>query len=310
MGSKVEPFVRVVEVWVPDGTCLRYRAGAYGPHAAFAEAAEHLTFSRGQGLPGEAWAEGRAILWDPLDERFARRGLAESAGLDAGVAFPIYRGAEVVAVVSLLCGSRDRMGGCIELWEPNELRELALGSGYYGQLESFAEISRLLRFQRGRGLPGITWDRGLPHIIPDLRSSSTFIRASAARAAGVSAGLGIPLYRGNDVAQVLLLLSAHAMPLARAFEVWTVESAGPRLSEYYYASEHGAPLEGGRPPPFPPGEGLARRVAETKLPFASAAPHALSPVAGGPPGHTSFQLGLGLPIHDGERLRAVVTLLS
>lgn len=323
MSDKVEPFVQVVEVWTPDDKQLRHRSGAYGRHTAFAEASEHLTFLSGQGLPGEAWAARRPIVWDRLDERFLRRSLAESAGLDAGVAFPIFRGDDIIAVVSLLCGSRAHTGGCIELWEPNDLRELALTSGYYGQLEAFGEISALVRFQKGRGLPGITWERGLPHIIPDLASSASFIRAAAARTSAVSAGLGVPLYRGSEVAQVLLLLSAHATPLARAFEVWTVEASGElRLSESYYASDLTAPADATRPPASPgaraeapppsapPGEGLAMRVRETYLPFASRAPHTLQPVRSASPGRVSFQLGLGLPIHDGERLRAIVNLLS
>jgi hypothetical protein len=310
MSAAIEPFVQVVEVWVPDGECLRYHSGAYGRHADFGQATEHLTFSSGQGLPGAAWAERRPIVWEQLDERFLRRALAESAGLDAAVAFPLFRGDEVSAVVSLLCGSREHTGGCIEVWEPNELRELALTSGYYGQLESFADISRLLRFQRGRGLPGITWERGVPHIIADLRSSAAFIRAAAARTSGVSAGLGIPLYRGNEIAQLLLLLSAHATPLARAFEVWTVEAGGAlHLSEFYYAGEH-APVSDGRPPALPPGEGLARRVAETMLPFASHAPHALQRLPDAAAASAAFTLGLGIPVHDGERLRAIVNLLS
>jgi len=311
MSAKIEPFVQVAEVWTPDGKCLRYRSGAYGRHTAFAEASEHLTFVSGQGLPGAAWAARRPIVWDRLDERFLRRALAESAGLDAGVAFPVFRGDDIIAVVSLLCGSREHTGGCIELWEPNELRELALTSGYYGQLAAFGELSALIRFQKGRGLPGITWERGLPHIIADLRSSAAFIRAAAARTSAVSAGLGVPLYAGGEIAQILLLLSAHATPLASAFEVWLVEPSGAlRLSEFYYASELGVPSDGTRPPPFPPGEGLALRVKETGLPFASRAPHTLQPVRGSAPARASFQLGLGLPVHDGERLRAIVNLIS
>jgi hypothetical protein len=52
------------------------------------------------------------------------------------------------------------------------------------------------------------------------------------------------------------------------------------------------------------------RVRETYLPFASRAPHTLQPVRSAAPGRSSFQLGLGVPIHDGERLRAIVNLLS
>jgi hypothetical protein len=99
MSAMVEPFVQVLEVWVPDGKCLRFRAGAYGRHVAFAESSKDLTFLSGQGLPGQAFSERRPIVWDRFDERFLRRALAESASLDAGIAFPVFRGPDVVAVV-------------------------------------------------------------------------------------------------------------------------------------------------------------------------------------------------------------------
>ncbi|MDB4977014.1 MAG: hypothetical protein JWN48_5355 [Myxococcaceae bacterium] len=305
MVAKHEPFVHVAEVWVPDGPLLRRKSGAYGPHQRFAEASAQLTFESGQGLPGEALRARQPVLWQALDERFVRRELAEQAGLDAGLAFPIFRGDELLAVVSLLCGSREHTGGCLEVWQPNDLRELALTDGYYGRLESFEEISRLVRFQRGRGLPGIAWQSGMPHVMTDLANSNSFIRANAAKLAGVHAGLAIPLYRGAEIAQLLVLLSAHETPLARAFEVWSVAPSGDlTLAEFYYAHDvHGDPA---RPPRVAPGQALARWVAEQRIPVAS---DGLPPTAAAPSG-ASFQLGLGIPIYEGQVLRAIVNLLN
>ncbi|MET0283363.1 MAG: hypothetical protein ABW352_02795 [Polyangiales bacterium] len=281
-----KPFLQAVEVWIPDGERLRRQSGAYVEHAS-----EVGTYARGEALPGTVWAEQRPIIEH------------------ASAAFPMLRDGNVVAVVALRCDAD--AGGCIELWQPNDLRELALSAGYYGQLRPFEELSRLLRFQRGRGLPGIVWERGLPHVMPDLKAAGAFIRAAAARTAGVDAGLGVPLFRDGELAQVLLLLSAHATPLARAFELWRVEP-GPtlRLSEFYYASELGLGETPGTRPAQPPGEGLALRVLATMLPVASQAPHTLTPSRGAAPSRLSFTLGLGLPVHDGTELRAVVTLLS
>jgi hypothetical protein len=311
MDSTQQAFVQAVEVWTPDGNMLQRQSGAYGQLTEFAEASADLTLEKGQGLPGAAYRSMRPEVWHELGIGFVRQQSARLSGLSAAGALPWFRGNTLTAVVVFLCGSREQTGGCIEVWEPNELRELALTGGYYGQLEAFAEISRLIRFQRGRGLPGLTWESGTPHIIPDLRSSSAFIRAAAAKSSGVTSGLGFPLYCGHEIAHILLLLSAQATPLARAFEVWSIGPDGALyLDEFFYARELGLAAEAGRPPPCPPGEGLAIRVAETKLPFASPAPHTLQPVKSAAPGRTSFQLGLGIPIHDGERLRAVVNLLS
>ncbi|MDB4989309.1 MAG: hypothetical protein JWN04_4487 [Myxococcaceae bacterium] len=307
MVAKVESFVHVAEVWIPDGELLRRHSGAYGGHRAFDEASAELRFERGQGLPGEAWRALRPVVWQELDRRFTRHELAANAGLDAGLAFPVFRGEQLLGIVSLLCGSREHTGGCIEVWQPNDLRELSLVDAYYGRLDSFAEISRLVRFQRGRGLPGVAWERGLPHVMTDLANSNSFIRASAARAAGVHAGLAVPLYRGNDITQLLVLLSAQETPLARAFEVWTVSAEGPlSLSECFYADDVCRPGDLAQPPASAPGQALAQQVAGLRMPLASGALE----TAGGAASGASFQLGLGIPIFDGQALRAIVILLN
>jgi hypothetical protein len=300
MGFTVEPFIHVAEVWVPHGEELRRHSGAYGPHTAFAEASASLTFARGSGLPGQAWARREPVLFRQLDERFVRHAEARTAGLDAGVAFPLFRGDDVIAVVSLLCGSREHTGGCIEVWQPNDLRELALSDGYYGRLESFEDISKLVRFQRGRGLPGIAWASGLPHVMDDLGNSSSFIRAAAARSAGVHAGVAIPLYRASEITSLLVLLSAQDTPLARAFEVWTVTAGGSlELVQSYYRAGESTTARGGQ---GAPGYALAQQVFETRMPVAC------QPLLGASGG--AFRQGLGLPIYDGSTLRAIVNLLG
>jgi hypothetical protein len=268
-------FIRAVEVWTPQGDQLSLHSGAYTD-----ETPEPRTFARGEGLPGSAWERAAPVVWERAEP---------------GLAFPLFAGERVVAVVSLACS--DDAGGCLEVWAPNDLRELALTAGYYGRLEPFAEISRLLRFQRGRGLPGIVWQTGLPQVIADLRTAGPFIRAAAARTSGVDSGLGIPLFRAGELTQALLFLSAHATPLARAFEVWTLEQGALQLHAFHYAGELGLGISQGMRPAAPPGEALAERVRDGGLPIAQRE-------------HGRFQLALGIPVHDGTKLRAVVNLLS
>jgi hypothetical protein len=297
--AKLEPFVHAVEVWVPDGAALRRHSGAYGPHRELEEVGRTLSFAPGVGLPGEALRTRAPVVWSELDTRFARHEQAARAGIAAALAFPLLRGEQLIAVVVLLCGSRERTGGCLEVWQPNDVRELALVDGYYGRLEAFAELSRLIRFQRGRGLPGLAWERGAPVIMTDLANSNSFIRASAARTSGVHAGLALPLFQGVDIRHILVLLSAHDTPLARAFEVWSVLPGGAlSLSEWFYASD--VTTTPGRPD-VAPGYALARQVTELRLPIASES-------ASG--ARNSFALGLGIPVFQGSTLRAIVILLS
>jgi hypothetical protein len=224
---------------------------------------------------------------------------------------PWFTGNTLTAVVVFLCGSRAATGGCIEVWEPTEQRLLIHMDGYYGKLQSFEDVSRVMRFPLGQGLPGAVWERGLPHMVEDLRNSTSFMRASAARECGVSSGLGLPLFCGGIVAHVVTLLSADTTPLARAFEIWLPDLATGRL---YLKQAHYLPgleplrdlsrsLHVGR------GEDVAGGVLESGLPWAS---NCDQPVRGFMRAGTAHELGLafavGLPIHDGDRLRAVVVL--
>lgn len=312
MVDQQQAFVQAVEVWVPDGNLLQRRAGAYGTLSTFAEASADLTLRKGQGLPGAAFRSMRPEVWHDLGPSFVREQSARLSGLDAAVAIPWFTGNTLSAVVVFLCGSRAATGGCIEVWEPSEQRLLVHMDGYYGRLSAFEDVSRVMRFPLGQGLPGTVWERGLPHIVEDLRNSTSFMRASAARECGVISGLGLPLLCGGVVSHVLTLLSAETTPLARAFEIWLPDQASGRL---YLKQAHYVPgleplrelshsLTVGR------GEDVAGCVLESGLPWAS---DCSEPARGFMRASAAHELGLtfavGLPIHDGDRLRAVVVLL-
>ncbi len=311
MAVDPQAFVHVVEVWVPDRQVLRHRSGAYGKHTDFARKSVTTTYRRGEGLPGAAWASGRVVVWKDLRGHQVRGQPAEEYGLDAGVAVPIYRGEALTSVLLILCGSRKRASGCIEVWEPQNRSELVHAGAYYGQLDAAVrEPSEQMRFTRGVGLPGITWQRGAPFLIEDLTTADAFARAVLAEKCGLRTGLGIPLYRGGDLAQVLVLLSAQASPIARAFEVWVPDAKGHLYLEqsvYEKGLEHFARLS--RNTTFAPGEGLPGRV------FESAQPLVFGNIQVGPfirhraAEDAGLEVGVGIPVHDGENLRAAVLLL-
>ncbi|MBK6574917.1 MAG: hypothetical protein IPG17_01680 [Sandaracinaceae bacterium] len=73
------------------------------------------------------------------------------------VAFPLFHANRLSTVVVLRCHSETGRGGCVEVWEPSQKAELVHAEGYYGVLGNFEMSSRLARFPRGIGLPGITW---------------------------------------------------------------------------------------------------------------------------------------------------------
>ena len=65
----MKTFIRVVEYWIPDagGTRLTFGGGLFGEAAVLADASAGLSFARGEGLPGRAWASGRPIVTPTQD---------------------------------------------------------------------------------------------------------------------------------------------------------------------------------------------------------------------------------------------------
>lgn len=70
-------------------------------------------------------------------------------------------------------------------------------------LESFRKASLEMTFAPGSGLPGQVWISKKPVWMSDVTQEGNFPRATAARAAGLKAGLGIPVMAGSDVIAVL-----------------------------------------------------------------------------------------------------------
>ncbi len=231
----MHPFVRVVEIWVPDARDDRlvWHAGSYGPLAEFADNSRDMAFPYGRGLPGIAWKEARPIIMKDLtDGAFLRADAAQAAGLTSGVAMPIFQGTRLRAVLVFLCGEHGRGDGAIEVWKDDGLSGQSLVDGYYGKLVRFERQSRNIKFPLGRGLPGMVWKSAAP-VITDVANTNAFLRSQAALEAGISIGIGIPLNSGqnvDDIGYVVTFLSVHATPIARNFAIWTVSDTGDSLS--------------------------------------------------------------------------------
>lgn len=298
MTQRAEAFVQAVEVWVPDGEHrLRHHSGAYGDHTEFARVSARKHFRKGEGLPGHVWRVERPVVWKELGSLFVRAELARDAGIEAAIGVPVFCGSVLTAVLVLLCGRRTHTLGCIEIWDVHAEQGRAVhGGGYYGKLDRFERISALVEFGAGCGLPGLVWERGAPEVMENLASDALFTRGTLARESGLSAGLGIPIYRDGRVAHVLVLLSAEATPLARAFEIWTVESDAPTLHRAMYA-DAGAALSANERLVHPAGQVLPRDALAARVPVVFE--HRLD---------NGVELGVAIPVDDGERVRSVVVL--
>lgn len=105
----------------------------------------------------------------------------------------------------------------VELWLPLE-DTLVLGGGAYGVHTEFARVSGRSRFRKGEGLPGAVWERQSAVVMRDL--STHFVRAEHAAAAGIDAAIGLPWFRGTELAAVVTLLLTSSSEASAAIEVW------------------------------------------------------------------------------------------
>ena len=80
------------------------------------------------------------------------------------------------------------------------------GSSWYAAsdpLSSFREASLELTFAPGVGLPGAAWASREPVWSSDVTTDPRFASTDAARAAGLVAGVAVPVLAGGDVVSVV-----------------------------------------------------------------------------------------------------------
>jgi hypothetical protein len=163
----------------------------------------------------------------------------------------------------------------------------------FTQAKEFEEVTKLLQFPYAAGLPGLTWSRGIPTIVEDVGASNEFVRAEAARKAGLERAIGVPIYHERRVAHVVTLLASGSDCFIRGCQLFGQGERGlvSRASfvEPPGTDEHAQTREA-----------LARDVwLSPGLPLIAPAPRGRVGSA------SASEILLTLPIYDGVRLRGV-----
>lgn len=127
----------------------------------------------------------------------------------------------------------------VEFWVPgSDPTLLEYGGGWYGQAPSFGAMSRSMVFGRGEGLPGAAWEAGHPVVLKDLQGPG-FLRPQAARAAGLTCGIAVPIFAGEALTSVLVLFCGDDEAHAGAIELWHNDPSQSRdlaLVDGYYGT--------------------------------------------------------------------------
>ena len=195
-----------------------------------------------------------------------------------------------------------------EVWVPQD-GKLVLASGNYGDLDAFKAASGKESFAKGEGLPGKAWADARPVVLKGFENSY-FKRAEAAKEAGLTSGVAIPVFAGDELKAVLTVLCGDDDERIGAIEVWTEADGVLKLDDGYYGaakqfewvSQHTQ---------FPRGQGLPGGV------WAASTPMLMRDLGSGykfiraeSAGKAGLTTGLGLPVPVPGGDVFILTLLS
>lgn len=126
-----------------------------------------------------------------------------------------------------------------EIWVPDKERtRLEFGSGLYGALTDFKAASEQQRFAYNEGLPGKAWALRHPVVLTQFEHSY-FKRTAAAKQAGLTCGIAIPIFSGEFLLAVVLFLCGDDEEQAGAIEVWgNKDAAALGVIDGYYGTLH------------------------------------------------------------------------
>ncbi|MEQ8208234.1 MAG: hypothetical protein RH917_00255 [Lacipirellulaceae bacterium] len=125
----------------------------------------------------------------------------------------------------------------VEVWLPSEDQSrITWASGSYTGHDEFAQKSKAITFERGEGLPGIAWEKGLPVVSQEL-SEDDFVRGEAARRIGIDCLVAVPVMQNEQCRGVVSFLCRGGEGLQGAFEVWHRNDRDELgLSSSYYSN--------------------------------------------------------------------------
>jgi hypothetical protein len=201
----------------------------------------------------------------------------------------------------------------IEIWIPDKDRtQLEFGSGLYGGLRDFKNVSEKQRFAYDEGLPGKAWAAGHPIVLSRFEDSY-FKRTAEAQKAGLTCGIAMPIFSGDFLLAVVLFLCGDDREQAGAIEVWCNEAASADalqvLDGYYGALGHFETVS--RQSTFSKGQGIPGTVWDAGMPVLI---EDIGKVTEFPRAEDAqkarITTGLGIPFIHGREQVYVITFLS
>ncbi len=195
-----------------------------------------------------------------------------------------------------------------EVWVPEGDTLVHAVGDYAGKVE-FAAASVWECFAKGEGLPGRAWAEERPVVLKEF-DGSYFKRTEAAKEAGLTSAVAIPVFAGDALKAILVVLCGGDEEHVGAIEVWEDRNALLTLADGYYGMASNFE-ELSKQTQFTHGQGLPGGVWAANTPIlqrdigqGSAFVRAESA------GAVGLKTGLGLPIPVPGHKVYVLSLLS
>ncbi|QIG93572.1 MULTISPECIES: GAF domain-containing protein [unclassified Bradyrhizobium] len=201
----------------------------------------------------------------------------------------------------------------VELWVPDKTRtRLEFGGSLHsGEFTEFNAVSENALFAYDEGLPGKAWASGHPVILTEF-ANSYFKRTDEAREAGLTCGVALPVFAGEFLMAVMVLLCGDDRKHVGAIELWHNDpdrSHEMALVDGYYGTADMFEFNS-RHTKFPRGFGLPGRTWKAGMPLIIKELHnAKGFLRGEEASEIGINCGVGIPYTTGDQTW-VVTFLS
>lgn len=200
-----------------------------------------------------------------------------------------------------------------EIWIPDKERtQLEFGSGLYGDLIDFKADSEQQKFAYNEGLPGKAWADGHPIVLTKFEDSY-FKRTAAAKNAGLTCGIAIPVFSGDFLMAVVVFLCGDDEDHAGAIEVWNknpiTKNTLKVMDGYYGTLQHFENIS--RQVNVPIGEGLAGLGWESGMPvLIEDISRAHTFIRANDAQQAGISMGISIPVFDNSEMPYIMTFLS
>lgn len=295
--ATTKPLIYAAEAWTAD------EQGSLRPTSSFQDLPSSLSKQIVERTTSRA-----APIVAKVEDLESTNGAANH--FNALVGLPVIKTNQIVGctVLAISC-SADSMGA-FEIWHRDERDELGLNGAVFSGLSRFASISQHVRFPRGSGLPGQSWEDSEAKLLTGLGSSPNFMRAAGARAGGLDIGVALPFFKTeHDLNSVVLLLSATSSPISRVFEIWDVSGETATIRKAAGDLET-ATIAEVNDIEYKRGEGIVGKVWESGLPMVSDDLAAVGRKRLGSLMADGFSSVIAMPVTVGNRIESIFVMFN